>query len=95
VCPHNNLTLYASQKDPSKKYLLLCGRDYNSDGGSVDINNQATSSVDDCIDLCANTTGCVGAGWGSYQNTYTCWLKSQLSDPNNSPGWYFVIEDDS
>ncbi|KAK3938484.1 hypothetical protein QBC46DRAFT_265247 [Diplogelasinospora grovesii] len=94
-CPGNNLTLYTSGVDTQKQYVLLCGRDYNSGSGSVDLYNQPTNTVGDCMDLCAEQQGCVGAGWGSYQGQYVCWLKSKLATPNWTPGWYFFIEDDN
>jgi hypothetical protein len=79
----------------NKAYLLLCGRDYNQAHGAVDLLNEAITNMGDCIDLCAQQSGCIGAGWGDYQGTYTCWLKSALGTPNPSSAWYFVVEDDS
>ncbi len=90
-CPLNNNTLY--QADFSKSFLLLCGRDYNSNAGSEDLFNQPKATMGECIQTCANNTGCAGAGWGNYQGTMTCWLKSTLGQSNKSPNWYFAIKE--
>ena len=48
------------------------------------------------MDLCASQDGCVGAGWGAgdfNDGRATCWLKSELGEPNDAPGWSFAVED--
>lgn len=93
-CPFDNLTLYTPQNNNSRQFLLLCGHDYNENEGSVDLSNMVTVSMDDCINLCATQSECVGAGWGiSNVGQTTCWLKSSLATSNNSPLWYFAIDD--
>ncbi|KAK3357605.1 hypothetical protein B0T25DRAFT_164316 [Lasiosphaeria hispida] len=92
-CPANNLTLYTASSDRSKRFVLLCGRDYNSGAGTVDMYNQNSSSMNDCIDACAGALGCVGAGWGNYNGRYVCWLKSLLATPQGSAAWYFAALD--
>lgn len=91
-CPGNNQTLYLST-GTNRSFLLLCGRDYSSFDGAVDLYNVAMDDMSDCIDECARQAGCIAAGYGSNGNRNTCWLKSKLGDPNYSPGWYFAIED--
>ncbi|OIW33641.1 hypothetical protein CONLIGDRAFT_640744 [Coniochaeta ligniaria NRRL 30616] len=90
-CPANNRTLYASS---GKSYLLLCGRDYSSVDGAEDLFHEPMDSMSDCIDECPKQQGCVGVGWGPYQNVNTCWLKSKLGTPNVTPNWYFAVEDE-
>jgi hypothetical protein len=48
------------------------------------------------MDLCASQEGCVGAGWGEGDfddGRPTCWLKSELGEPNDAPLWSFAVED--
>jgi hypothetical protein len=96
-CPANNLTLYSSATNPKKKYLLLCGRDYNSNLGTTqDLYNAATDTLPECLELCAGQDGCVGAGWGSgsyADGQPTCWLKSKLGVANTALTWSFFVQD--
>lgn len=92
-CPANNQTLYAAA-GTNRSYLLLCGRDYATWDGAVDLFNQPMDSMSDCIDECARQQGCVGAGWGNYNNKQVCWLKSKLGDPGFPTTWFFAVEDD-
>lgn len=92
-CPANNRTLY-SAAGTGKSYLLLCGRDYSSVDGAVDLSNEPVDNMSDCIARCAAQQGCVGAGWGPYNDQNTCWLKSVLGLPNVTPNWYFAVEDE-
>ena len=91
TCPDNNVTLYNAAFQ--KTFLLLCGRDYNYADGTTDMFHQGTDSMGECIQTCANNTGCVGAGWGYINGQYTCWLKSKLGRPNSSDSWYFAIKE--
>ncbi|KAK1756150.1 hypothetical protein QBC47DRAFT_181231 [Echria macrotheca] len=93
ACPANNLTLYTSPVNASRHYTLLCGRDYNSGAGTLDLYNQPTDTMAECIDTCAGEPACVGAGWGSYLGKNVCWLKSYLATPQDSPIWYFAALD--
>ena len=92
-CPTNNLTLYTSQLDEKKRFVLLCGRDYNSDHGAIDMYNQDAETMGDCIDMCASAKDCVGAGWGNMDGRDVCWIKSQLGQPGWSYLWYFAVLD--
>ncbi|KAK3374903.1 hypothetical protein B0H63DRAFT_260080 [Podospora didyma] len=93
-CPRNNLTLYTSPFDSTRKFELLCGRDYNSDKGTLDMYHSPTDTMDECIDLCAAQPGCVGAGWGDQNGKYSCWLKSHLAEPGWAPLWAFAVLSD-
>ncbi|KAK4149732.1 hypothetical protein C8A00DRAFT_37662 [Chaetomidium leptoderma] len=99
ACPGNNLTLYSASQHPQKKYLLLCGLDYNSNlGTTLDMYNAPTDTLAECVDLCARQEGCVGAGWGRGATgdgaAAICWLKSQLGGANDAPAWSFVVQDE-
>ncbi|KAK4443947.1 hypothetical protein QBC34DRAFT_442936 [Podospora aff. communis PSN243] len=95
TCPTSNLTLYTSSSTPSRPYLLVCGRDYHSAHGAVDLFNIETPTMNECIDLCARTDGCEGAGWGDYRGRHVCWLKRLLGSPQRSQEWYFAVLDQS
>jgi hypothetical protein len=95
VCPASNLTLFTPDSNPSRPYLLVCGRDYHSAHGTVDLFNIETPTMNECIDLCAKTDGCEGAGWGDYRGRYVCWLKRLLGSPQRSQEWYFAVLDQS
>ncbi|KAK0736864.1 hypothetical protein B0T21DRAFT_152990 [Apiosordaria backusii] len=95
TCPSQNLTLYSSPATPSnnRKFLLLCGRDYNVVNGAADMYNARIDTLAECIDLCAKQEGCVGAGWGEQEGRHVCYLKSRLGEPNWAGHWNFVVED--
>ncbi|KAI0128718.1 hypothetical protein BJ170DRAFT_622687 [Xylariales sp. AK1849] len=88
-CPDDNGSVYVSSGS-SKPFNIECGRDYNSRDGAKDMSNKPIASMAGCIDYCGSTSGCVGVGWGNYQGTITCWLKSELGEPNESDSWYFA-----
>ncbi|KAI1652636.1 hypothetical protein F4813DRAFT_377466 [Daldinia decipiens] len=92
ACPQSNGTTYeGAGNDP---FLVLCNVDYNGNwegSGTTDIGNEETSSVEDCIDMCAGNSTCAGAGWGNYNGHYVCWMKGKLGSPQESPNWFFVI----
>ncbi|KAJ9155137.1 hypothetical protein NKR23_g2246 [Pleurostoma richardsiae] len=99
VCPTDNRTLYdisaPSQSGGNKKFLVLCGRDYSSAQGAVDLFTKNTTTFAECLDDCANQEGCTAVGWGNYYGTNTCWLKSSIGEPNWSSSWYAAVEDES
>ncbi|KAK7755366.1 hypothetical protein SLS62_002593 [Diatrype stigma] len=94
TCPHDNGTVYlsspSSPTSASKPFNIECGRDYNSNDGTKDIgkSHKDVATMADCLDLCGANDECVGVGYGDYENSMTCWLKSQLGQPNSSPSWY-------
>jgi hypothetical protein len=78
----------------NRGYLLLCGRDYSSFDGAVDIMSSVPiDTMSSCIEQCASHNDCIGAGWGNYNGENLCWLKSALGKPNWSYNWYFAILD--
>ncbi|KAH8645428.1 hypothetical protein BX600DRAFT_164734 [Xylariales sp. PMI_506] len=90
ICPGDNTTYYDT--DDGTKFLVLCNLDFNSGGGSVDLDHVVTTSIDDCASTCANHSACMGAGWGNYQGTYYCWMKSTLGVTQSASNWYFVVK---
>lgn len=92
TCPQNNNTVYlaaASSSSPSKAFNVECGHDYSSNDGAKDITQRkGVDTMAECLDLCGARAECVGVGYGDFEGTWTCWLKSQLGQPNNSPQWY-------
>lgn len=93
VCPANNLTLYSPPSNASRQFLLLCGRDYHSGQGAIDLYNIETTTMGECINRCADEEACVGAGWGEYKGRRICWLKSKLGVTQRSDLWYFAVSD--
>ncbi|RYP63669.1 hypothetical protein DL771_009157 [Monosporascus sp. 5C6A] len=89
TCPENNNTVYVTTGDAPKPFNVECGRDYNSEDGARDITSRRDiETMAECIDLCGSRAGCVGVGYGDVDGAWTCWLKSQLGQPNWSDGWY-------
>ncbi|RYP20831.1 hypothetical protein DL765_002565 [Monosporascus sp. GIB2] len=89
TCPENNNTVYVTAGDAPKPFNVECGRDYSSDDGARDMaNRRDVATMAECIDLCGNRAGCVGVGYGDIGGVWTCWLKSQLGQPNWSGEWY-------
>ncbi|KAI0841468.1 hypothetical protein F5Y06DRAFT_293169 [Hypoxylon sp. FL0890] len=89
ICPQNNNTVYIAQGS-SKPFNVQCGRDYSSANGGRDISHMHTSTMAQCIDECGERGDCVGVGWGYYQGSFQCWMKSKLGEPNWSSQWYFA-----
>lgn len=81
--------------DASRKFLVLCGRDYNEADGAADLYSANITTFAGCLTECAAQEGCTAVGWGNYYGTNTCWLKSQIGEPNWSASWYAAVEDDS
>ncbi|KAI0883520.1 uncharacterized protein GGS22DRAFT_190179 [Annulohypoxylon maeteangense] len=88
-CPQNNNTVYIAQGS-SKPFNIQCGRDYSSQNGALDIVHIQKPTMSSCIDACGKRDDCVGVGWGTYQSSPQCWMKSKLGEPNWSPLWYFA-----
>ncbi|ROW17674.1 hypothetical protein VPNG_00596 [Cytospora leucostoma] len=92
VCPTANRTLYSLAGSSSdQKFLVLCGRDYNSCCGASDMYSVNTTTFEGCLEKCGSQEGCVGVGWGNYYGTNTCWLKSAIGEPNWSGDWYSAV----
>jgi hypothetical protein len=90
-CPSDNGTIYASTTD-SKTFLVRCNIDYNSGGGTQDIDKVVTATAADCANTCAANGACTGAGWGEYYGTTYCWMKSSLGSSQSAPNWYFMVK---
>ncbi|KAF3009248.1 hypothetical protein E8E14_009781 [Neopestalotiopsis sp. 37M] len=90
TCPSSNGSYYLTSDDT--KFLVLCNLDYNQGGGTEDISNPVTNTVEDCATTCANNGTCAGAGWGEYYGTTYCWMKSYLGTSQSAPNWYFLIK---
>ncbi|XDG01427.1 hypothetical protein ABKA04_001042 [Annulohypoxylon sp. FPYF3050] len=82
--------LHRSHDTGSKPFNIQCGRDYSSQNGAKDIKHMHTPTMASCIDACGNDEDCVGVGWGYYQDSFQCWMKSALGEPNWSSQWYFA-----
>ncbi|KAI0006897.1 hypothetical protein F4779DRAFT_543419 [Xylariaceae sp. FL0662B] len=89
TCPQDNNTVYISS-GTSKPFNVQCGRDYNSNNGARDIRHMAAGTMAECINSCGRWAGCIGVGYGYYEQKYECWLKSELGEPNWSSQWYFA-----
>ncbi|RYP91571.1 hypothetical protein DL770_002285 [Monosporascus sp. CRB-9-2] len=89
TCPENNNTVYVTASDAPKPFNVECGRDYASEDGARDMaTRRDVATMAECVDLCGSRAGCVGVGYGDFDGAWTCWLKSQLGQPNWSDGWY-------
>ncbi|KAL7627208.1 hypothetical protein AAE478_003984 [Parahypoxylon ruwenzoriense] len=89
ICPQDNNTVYVS-RGSSKPFNVQCGRDYNSANGARDIGHMSKPTMAQCIDECGRHDDCVGVGYGYYQGSFECWMKSELGEPNWSSQWYFA-----
>ncbi|CAK7231017.1 hypothetical protein SBRCBS47491_007789 [Sporothrix bragantina] len=91
-CPAANGTTY-TVPGSSTNFLRLCGIDYSGTGAAVDLSHLPTTSMDDCMNNCAGTSGCTACGWGPPNSSttstdstgfvvsgknYQCYLKSTL-----------------
>ncbi|KAI0385695.1 hypothetical protein F5Y04DRAFT_155011 [Hypomontagnella monticulosa] len=93
ACPKANGTTY--QGTNNEKFLVLCNVDYNGNfagSGTTDIGNEETSTVEDCITVCAGNTSCVGAGWGNINGNDICYLKGSLGKSQSAVNWFFAIK---
>ena len=48
--------------------------------------------MSECLDLCGRRADCIGVGYGQFKGSWTCWLKSELGQPNFSENWYAARE---
>lgn len=95
ICPYANRTVYSLESRADKNFLVLCGRDYNSCCGAVDMVTINSTTFEDCLEQCGGQEGCTAVGWGNYYGVNTCWLKSAWGEPNWSGSWYAAILTDS
>ncbi|KAM7205278.1 hypothetical protein V8F33_001109 [Rhypophila sp. PSN 637] len=78
------------------KFLHLCGVDFSGPGEATDIASERTPTFKECLEACARTQGCTGAGWGpalpDKPARATCWMKNNLNLSHDSPpDWNFGI----
>ncbi|KAK1595376.1 uncharacterized protein LY79DRAFT_668148 [Colletotrichum navitas] len=92
TCPAKDNATFSAQDNPARHFRLLCGHDYNSADGAIDLSSQNTTTMAACIDLCAAHADCVGAGWGEYYGNRVCWMKSRLGEMNTSGNWLFAVD---
>jgi hypothetical protein len=91
VCPYANRTVYSLESQNNKSFMVLCGRDYNSCCGAVDMLTVNTTTFEACLEQCGAQQGCTAVGWGNYYGVNTCWLKSAYGRPNWSGSWYAAV----
>ncbi|KAM7201896.1 hypothetical protein V8F20_004604 [Naviculisporaceae sp. PSN 640] len=72
------------------EFLHLCSVDYSGKGEATDIANERTPTFKACMEACARTLGCTGAGWGPKlvvePTRGTCWMKSDLNVSHKATG---------
>ncbi|TQN71618.1 hypothetical protein CSHISOI_02641 [Colletotrichum shisoi] len=94
TCPASDNSTFSAQDAPARRFRLLCGHDFNSQDGAIDLTSANATTMAACIDLCAAEAACVGAGWGDYYGSHLCWMKSRLGDMNVSGNWLFAVDVD-
>lgn len=93
---HNShsLTLYTANSASTTEFRLYCGFDFSGDEAD-DLGSVNTVSMESCMDVCASTDQCQGAGWGStgtVASAYTCYLKTNLTSGHSATAqWGFAI----
>ncbi|KAF4824044.1 hypothetical protein CGCTS75_v010296 [Colletotrichum tropicale] len=92
TCPASDNSTFSAQDEPDRLFRLICGHDYNSADGAIDLTAENATTMANCIDRCANRSECVGAGWGDYYGNHVCWMKSRLGKPNVSGNWLFAVD---
>ncbi|KAJ4405546.1 hypothetical protein N0V82_010303 [Gnomoniopsis sp. IMI 355080] len=91
----HSLTLYTAPTSVEAHFRLYCGFDF-SGSEADDLASVNTVSMEACMDVCASTDTCQGAGWGSTGDTsdtaYTCYLKTNLTTAHTATdAWCFAI----
>jgi len=93
LCPLIHNTLYNSTStNPPKKFLQICNNNFlPRDGQTIDIKNATLSTLQACLDFCAQTDGCVAASWVMFSATSpiensVCFLKSGLGEQTKTSG---------
>ncbi|ERT01444.1 hypothetical protein HMPREF1624_02693 [Sporothrix schenckii ATCC 58251] len=69
-CPAANGTTY-NVPGSGTTFLRLCGIDFSGTGAAVDLSHLPTTSMDDCMNNCAGTSGCTACGWGPANSSTT------------------------
>ncbi|KAI0100108.1 hypothetical protein GGR51DRAFT_379176 [Nemania sp. FL0031] len=96
-CPDVNETEY-QVPDSSVTFRQLCGIDYGTSDGAVDIRDLYRNTATDCMDYCAQTPDCEGAGWGYIDGDdgppFRCWLKRNVTSSMSHKAdttWFFAL----
>ncbi|KAK8104554.1 uncharacterized protein PG998_011587 [Apiospora kogelbergensis] len=95
-----NNTQYTSSASSAEqtKFNVYCGMDFGDGDGAKNLDVVNTTSVPDCLDACARTRDCQGAGWGSLPGDeggfHHCYMKTNLSKSHGADkGWTFAVLD--
>ncbi|CAN8097510.1 unnamed protein product [Discula destructiva] len=94
-CPAQNNTLYKAHAATLTKFRLYCDVDFSGDE-AADLAQVDTVSMEACMDVCASTDKCQGAGWGStgsVSSAYTCYMKTNLTSGHDASdsAWSFAV----
>ncbi|KAK7984613.1 hypothetical protein PG989_012015 [Apiospora arundinis] len=95
----NNTQYTSSASSASQtKFNVYCGMDFGDGDGAKNLDVVNTTSVPDCLDACARTRDCQGAGWGSLPGDvggfHHCYMKTNLSKSHGADkGWTFAVLD--
>lgn len=76
------------------QFRLYCGIDF-SGTEAASLGSVTTVSMESCMDVCASTDTCQGAGWGStgsVSSAYICYLKTNLTTAHSgTAAWAFAV----
>ncbi|KAK8062004.1 hypothetical protein PG994_008370 [Apiospora phragmitis] len=92
-----NNTQYTSDASSSEtKFTVYCGMDFGDNEGAKNLESQNATSMPDCMDACAKTRDCQGAGWGTLgeavDEPHMCYMKTNLSKSHGADkGWTFAV----
>ncbi|GAB1311520.1 hypothetical protein MFIFM68171_01730 [Madurella fahalii] len=94
-CPALNNTIY-HVPGSTRSFLRLCGIDYSGDSGATDMAHLYTSSMAECMNVCASNAHCEACAWGYLpgdQGTeHRCYMKRDLQRAHRaSSDWCFAI----
>lgn len=73
TCPTANYTLYQTGNSGGETFLIFCY--YDTSAAST---SQQTTGFSECLDLCANTTGCVAASFVPQGSSGVCYVKNAI-----------------
>ncbi|KAH6630599.1 hypothetical protein B0J18DRAFT_106363 [Chaetomium sp. MPI-SDFR-AT-0129] len=93
-CPTLNNTIY-HVPDSTASFQRVCGVDY-SGSGAVDIAQEWTESMAECMDRCASLVSCTACSWGYLKGDqgakHRCYMKKNLKRAHAAAGdWCFAI----
>jgi hypothetical protein len=93
-CPALNNTIYFVPGS-TRSFLRLCGIDYSGDG-ATDLAHLYTSSMADCMNVCASNSECEACSWGyiagDEDSRHRCYMKADLREAHKADSdWCFAI----